>query len=508
MKIDFRNLQLEHFKNQKEKAVFYSYRTKITGANAQGKTTLKDAPVWALYGTDATGTKLDPQPTTYSAPFVNASLTVVIDDVENVIQRQVHEGKTKIYVDSVPMAIKEYESWLASKIDKDVFLTLYNPEYFFTLHWEKQRSLLLSFVLPPASKEVLAKLPETQADKLKPLFKKHNVVQLEKMHRDNKVKKEREFIAAQSRVKTLKEQSSKIGSVVPVESLQIEISQKQKELEETKNLYADAEVNNSTMHNLQNKIENLTQQIEAGKVRHTKAKNRHIEEECFTCGQALTEQARGKAEEAKAQAVQSVAEEVNPLIRERKELREKLATMNYVTIPLDHQEKNALLLGEINNAQNELRKNEEVARLDQDIQSSMELESSVRESLNESVFILDALKEFNSKEAELQAAKVSSLFTNLSIKLFDTLKGSGELKATFAIEMNGKEYKKLSLSEKIKAGLELRNVISSQSEIEAPVFVDNAESITDIPVPDTGQLITATVVKDTELTVQNEGETA
>jgi hypothetical protein len=67
--------------------------------------------------------------------------------------------------------------------------------------------------------------------------------------------------------------------------------------------------------------------------------------------------------------------------------------------------------------------------------------------------------------------------------------------------MDGKDYRKLSLSESIRAGLELRDVLSQQSGLIAPTFVDNAESITRFKQPN-GQLIISRVVADQELTIE------
>jgi len=95
------------------------------------------------------------------------------------------------------------------------------------------------------------------------------------------------------------------------------------------------------------------------------------------------------------------------------------------------------------------------------------------------------------------------LFKNLSIKLFETVKTTGEMKPKFEIQMDGKDYRKLSLSESIRTGLELRDVLSQQSEIITPCFVDNAESITRFTEPN-GQLIMSSVVAGMELTIESE----
>jgi len=105
----------------------------------------------------------------------------------------------------------------------------------------------------------------------------------------------------------------------------------------------------------------------------------------------------------------------------------------------------------------------------------------------------------------LQGEKVQALFNTLSVRLFKQNKGDGEIKPDFEIEMDGKPYSKLSLSETIRAGLELRDVLSEQSELITPVFIDNAESITRFKEP-IGQLITCRVVAGQELNVKAVGE--
>jgi hypothetical protein len=89
----------------------------------------------------------------------------------------------------------------------------------------------------------------------------------------------------------------------------------------------------------------------------------------------------------------------------------------------------------------------------------------------------------------------------LSIRLFKQNKGDGEFKPDFEVQMDGKDYSKLSLSEGIRAGLELREVLSQQSGVIVPCFIDNAESITSFKKP-TGQLITSRVVAGKELTIE------
>ncbi|MDT2260590.1 hypothetical protein P7H06_15290 [Paenibacillus larvae] len=109
------------------------------------------------------------------------------------------------------------------------------------------------------------------------------------------------------------------------------------------------------------------------------------------------------------------------------------------------------------------------AQLEQQLAKAKEDEADTLASLNESIFIIDAIKDFAAKEAEMMADKVQALFTTLSLRLvLKTNKTDGEIKPDFEIEMDGKPYRKLSLSESIRAGLELRDVLSQQSGIIAP----------------------------------------
>src|SRR5690606_13763430 len=189
------------------------------------------------------------------------------------------------------------------------------------------------------------------------------------------------------------------------------------------------------------------------------------------------------------------------VVSRRKELEAELAKLDYVDVS-EQLEKARELQEKIKPIEHEIQKHTQHQRLLEQVEQAEKDEMEVLESLNESIFILDSIKDFRAKEAELQAQKVQDLFDTLSIKLFETLK-NGEIKPTFEIMMDGKEYKKLSLSEGFRAGLELRDVLSEQSGVVTPVFVDNAESITKFKEPN-GQLIMARVVAGKELEVVTE----
>ncbi len=500
LQIKFKELTLQNFKSHQDLKVEFGDTTQITGDNARGKSSIGESIIWLLYGTDMLGSKLDPSPDTYEADSTKVELLFEVDGKQTFLGREIAKGRNKFYVNEVPSKATEFNQVIEQLFDKELFLSLFNPSYFFTLHWEKQRGMILQYATAPANKEVFKELPKPQSDKLSELVKKQSLDDLVKIHRDNKNKKEKEHIAAQSRTKTLKEQLDQFGSLVPVSSLNTEKAQIEKSIKEYEDSIKDSVETNQRINFLNNKIDSLTVQIDQGRDNHTQLKAREINVNCHACGQELKEDSKQTLVDNKESELSKIAEQVNPLIKERKSLREELSSLEYIEMDEKQQEKKNQWNDKLFNIEHEMNRHKQLEKLNKDAKESAENEKTVKESLNDSIFILDAIKAFNAKEAELQAEKVQGLFENLAIRLFDTVKTTGELKPTFVIQMDGKDYIKLSTAEKIKAGLELRDVLSEQSDLITPCFVDNAESITKFKEPN-GQLIMAKVEAGKELEV-------
>ncbi len=113
---------------------------------------------------------------------------------------------------------------------------------------------------------------------------------------------------------------------------------------------------------------------------------------------------------------------------------------------------------------------------------------------------LDAAKQYNSIKLKKQSAQISQYLDKVDIS-FEKLTKDGELKDDFKINYEGKEFNKLSNAEKIKAGLEIANLLINLQNLHFPVFVDNAESINEVPELDT-QMIQAKVTTDNEVKVE------
>ena len=105
------------------------------------------------------------------------------------------------------------------------------------------------------------------------------------------------------------------------------------------------------------------------------------------------------------------------------------------------------------------------------------------------------------KRAELtfEALKMN----RVAISLYDVMKTTGEQKAAFKFTYNGRRYDRLSLSEKIRAGMEVSELVKRLTGRNYPVFVDNMESVDDLAnVRPTGQIIMAKCVHGAGLSVR------
>ena len=90
----------------------------------------------------------------------------------------------------------------------------------------------------------------------------------------------------------------------------------------------------------------------------------------------------------------------------------------------------------------------------------------------------------------------------VEISLFDVVKSTGEWKDAFKFTYNGRRYDRLSLSEKVRAGMEVSELVKRLTGRNYPVFVDNMESIDDLEnARPTGQLLLAKFVSKAELSV-------
>jgi hypothetical protein len=117
--------------------------------------------------------------------------------------------------------------------------------------------------------------------------------------------------------------------------------------------------------------------------------------------------------------------------------------------------------------------------------------------------LIKAVKLYNNKRCDMQVKAISVHLNRASIRLFELVKSTGEMKPAFKATFDGKEVRLLSTSEEIRCFLEFSNLIRKLTDKEYPVFVDCAESIEHYDMPNT-QVFEARFVPGQTLKVNGE----
>ena len=127
---------------------------------------------------------------------------------------------------------------------------------------------------------------------------------------------------------------------------------------------------------------------------------------------------------------------------------------------------------------------------------------SIKKSIKAKRELEDAIKYYITERVRLMIEGFGPL-NRIDIVLYEAVKKTGAVRDVFKFSYDGKPYKYLSLSEKIKAGLEVSELIKRLTGRNYPVFIDNGESVPVIDnVRPTGQVIVSQVVKGAALNVE------
>lgn len=139
---------------------------------------------------------------------------------------------------------------------------------------------------------------------------------------------------------------------------------------------------------------------------------------------------------------------------------------------------------------------------DKKIKDAINQQASFEEQIEQNTIKINAVKEYISKRTEFMTASLK--MPNVTIRLEEVFRTTGEVKNVFKFDYKGRDYNTLSLSEKTLAGVEIAAMVRKICGIDCPICVDNTESIAafnNVPMPT--QTILLRFVKGQELTVQS-----
>lgn len=181
MNIKLKKMHIENFKKIKEKDIDFSDKTKISGQNAVGKTSIVDAFMWCLFDKNSRGeTKFQIRPLDYLGNQIDhveikVVLTLEVDGREVVLQKvqkqnwvkkrgsmtETLQGNVNSFeIDGIPKKEKDYKEYIASLVDEEVFKLITNPQAFVSKKWQEQRKELMKFAPEVENDDVIASNPE------------------------------------------------------------------------------------------------------------------------------------------------------------------------------------------------------------------------------------------------------------------------------------------------------------------------------------------------------------
>lgn len=160
-------IHIQNFKGCKDREIAFGQRTRISGANATGKTTVFDAFTWLLFGKDSIGnTKFDIRPKDKEGNMINnveisVEATICFGEDEydlKKVQKQKWVKKrgmnttefqgnvNEFEINGYPKSEKEFKEFISRIIDENIFNLVTNPNAFNALPWKEQREMLMRFV--------------------------------------------------------------------------------------------------------------------------------------------------------------------------------------------------------------------------------------------------------------------------------------------------------------------------------------------------------------------------
>lgn len=137
--------------------------------------------------------------------------------------------------------------------------------------------------------------------------------------------------------------------------------------------------------------------------------------------------------------------------------------------------------------------------IDEKIKNYLDQEKELAKIFEEQqrkIFLAD---EYTRIYTSLVQDKINDLFKTVNFRLFET-QVNGEIKETCEVTVNGVPYPSVNNAGKINAGLDVINSLSEHFEKRVPIFVDNAESITDI-LEVKSQIVKLYVTKNEDLKI-------
>lgn len=437
--------------------------TNLHGANGTFKTSLFDAFSWLLFGKNSIGeTKFgikrnDTEGNPIEGLKIEVSAILDINGEHTKIYRSQSETKSgntqEFKINDVPFKSNEFSKKIDEICSENIFKLITNPLLFNALKWEEKRETLVRI-----------------AGELKVDFGDFT----EKLKGKDLEGYQRQLT---SEVKELKKEMDQIPSRISEVELSLQnYSEKElQELEEKlskKDIYEKA---NTKLSNLQRETELFKTKLNNLKEEYKKTKSAesNIKTECPTCSTKLDEKLIQKANEKfdsdKKQRLTSLTNEGTALANDLLERENSIKKGAEFVESLQIDQKDIERYFELKN----LSKNND--RLEELKQK----ESDLAQHFADKEHDLFKINNFVREKMELLETAVNSKFELVEFRLFDHLDKPNCI-TMVKCKDSIVNYQDANTASKINSGVDIINVLCDYFKVNAPIFIDNRESVSEL----------------------------
>lgn len=591
-RININRMTVEGFKGYNHEKTFeLGNTTKIYADNGQGKTSIGEAITWAFLGSNLWGNdKSDSDLKNKTSKKMKVEVEFTDGEKDYILSRSRYGNKTTITLNNKEIRQVDLYYLLGNK---DIFLSIFNPMYYFTMSQKQAREFIVSILPEIKIEDVIENLEGFELEYIKDdlTYIHNNPNEYMKKKRKGIKELEEDIIYIEGILSTLKEPADiekyldMVGlrdtekkyqdkkklleelilekhnlekEKVKIENQKIktldttELYKKKMELEKGLELIKAKEY--ETNKDILKKLVTLESEVDNLRKEYTEKNNLTLKEgdNCPVCKTVISKHHLAVLEGEIEDTLKEITEkgkkktqEINEIIEKEKKLKEKFNVLKENRIR-DFKTKLSTINKEIEGIEKknlEEIKNDklkeydiEISLLDKKIETfkkefkeieegyyklKSEIEvrkKQIEENKEKTIEYQQKIKEHNKTiETYQKQISIAQNYTSLKVKLLSEIihknldkveielqkivKSTGEIKDTFEVKYMGKKHTIISASEKIKAGLEITDMIINLTGLYYPIFVDNGESITEYSINNDVQIIETRVVKGKKLEV-------
>lgn len=499
-----KGLEVNGFRGYQERQSFrFGMVNEIEGGNGRGKSSIMEAISFGLAGVDKFGKERS------ADRLMNnkGNEMVIIIEIERngtsyEIERRVTRLKTKMETRILINRLQGSQDQIDQILgNRRRFLTSFLPQFLLTMSDKDMEAEFVSLIPLPHDEVVYAALAEENPDAaeiLKGVSLTDPKVFISKESSELDQYKE-DLIRLEGKEEEIKVAlATDIPELIPINTAEIDsLKQAIKAIEALKPMPTD-------ISELQNERQSLLGEYKALQAGLKFEEDHFIT--CENCGHEIdlnAEQAK-KNEEIAAKLVEiqdkgkQIAAKIETIQKADRKATEEFQAANKSSLSelraeLERLEANLKVTQQHNMRVEMLRDNQKAARERQNFVRKEKIE--LAEAIEKTEARIKAAKAFNITRCEMQMKDIKKHLNRASIRLFEVVRSTGEVKPAFKAEFDGKPLRVLSTSEEVLCFLEFSQLFRTFSKTNFPVFVDWAESIEEIPDQHTQTFIARMVPK-------------